>query len=963
MSSEKGTEVVGCDASIMKNVWEIRVREYGMKLQLEQDRIEKSSLLIINQDWENRVAAKTGGHKRRERKPKHQAETQPDNNVWKSKPQTPRIAPARTTASHGGSAPLGRPGFPSKGFSAPTPAYKDKKGQDKSLTRLQFLMHITQTQPSTIVWGKAWKYNKSLPPAEGSTAGSDWGQCWMFATHQPPSGEGKHWSSEPYMMDPHSLHFWRKLEYRMVKSQRLDFSLPAEEWQVSWQRADKMKEDDVTRDGGPKAGYFTKLMESQRHNESLYSSEWSDSWQSTKPANEQDHHIVSNEGLMNESTTNKQGNEGEMSSEWEECWKLMNHHGTNVFKPWAQKALGPRWTSSWRAATTGFNNHNNSDYSQGSDDQGKQIESHFNNVINVPCSHNYKNLHQNFCKESESPNEWNKSWQITKTNSKPSEEIDKVLKAPPPKIDTAGAQSTDKALKEDVSMPPDPRYEQLKHGVMHQSKSEFPQSKLLLLQQLQKLVPLSDWKESWKMIKHRMRTERRKMKADPLKIFGESEKGRDKKPTLSEWKDSWKYTCKPLHQEPERWQQGWSTTNQIRVNWERHQNEFAPVEFPKNGPTGERIWGESWKFTRRQHRSEPGQRKGQTSDGKSNVHSHHPYDSQEEVKHTRAISDWQQAWMVSETQFRHDKPSLSQWREAWKWSIYHTLPWTELAPRDQWVDELAEIQHCKKVIFVERAKAKMSRSIDKKMFRERYPEKEWSSSWNAESVLQHQPSYYGSSGVSGQGASNRSKQQQHPLASEHGSVWGRSFRFANPMPKLNQPWLKSCPNPAYYLVIWSRGTKTQDIKSNLSSSTANFKIWSNSYQFLQGANGQTKGKRKSAVPSDPREIFTKMTRARKPLYSNLEKEMDKQLDKKWAGCHLWGKAQPRPKKCRGLAKKLKPEDKDKDKFFEKWIESWKFLVRPENLNKRMSFKPLSGWDESWTFLFQSYVPMLDPRGK
>lgn len=28
----------------MKNVWEIREREYGLKIQLEQERIEKSAL-------------------------------------------------------------------------------------------------------------------------------------------------------------------------------------------------------------------------------------------------------------------------------------------------------------------------------------------------------------------------------------------------------------------------------------------------------------------------------------------------------------------------------------------------------------------------------------------------------------------------------------------------------------------------------------------------------------------------------------------------------------------------------------------------------------------------------------------------------------------------------------------------------------------------------------------------------
>lgn len=46
MSAEKNSETVGCNASIMKNVWEIREREYSLKLNKEQERIEKSALLL-----------------------------------------------------------------------------------------------------------------------------------------------------------------------------------------------------------------------------------------------------------------------------------------------------------------------------------------------------------------------------------------------------------------------------------------------------------------------------------------------------------------------------------------------------------------------------------------------------------------------------------------------------------------------------------------------------------------------------------------------------------------------------------------------------------------------------------------------------------------------------------------------------------------------------------------------------
>eukprot|EP00064_Thunnus_orientalis_P006893 superscaffoldBa00000739_g6912 len=298
MSSDKNPEVAGCDASIMKNVWEIREREYGQKMQLEQERVEKSALISINQDWANRASSKLGPYKRKERKPKP-AETQMDNNFWKGK--QPQIPPALPRGV--GSAPLGRPGSQSRG--------QGQKGQDKMFNRLQSLMFITQTQPSAMLWGKSWQYNKSLPiPAEGSTATTNWGQCWMFATQQPYTEAGKPWPNGPNTMDPHNLHLWKKPDYRVVESQELDLCLSTEEWQMSWRKPDKKnKKEDTSSVNGEnvlKFGLFTFLVETQRHNEALCSSEWSESWRSTKPADQQDHSTVPDDVLMNESIAKKQ---------------------------------------------------------------------------------------------------------------------------------------------------------------------------------------------------------------------------------------------------------------------------------------------------------------------------------------------------------------------------------------------------------------------------------------------------------------------------------------------------------------------------------------------------------------------------------------------------------------------------------------------------------------------------------
>ncbi|XP_069025155.1 uncharacterized protein [Embiotoca jacksoni] len=952
MSGEKSPEVAGCDASIMTNLWAIREREYMQKIQQEDERMERSALPSINKDWASRLSAKLGSYKRVERKPKL-AESQADNNIWKSKqPQVPPTLP------RGSGSDLGRPGVQNRGFSTPASNKKDKKGQDKTSNRLQLLVSITQTQPSALVWGKSWKYNKSLPsPAEGPTATSSWGQCWMFATQQPYSEAGEPWVNGPNFFDPHSLHLWRKPGCRVVDSQDLDLSLPPEEWQISWRKSDKNNQADSSGNGEnvPKDEFFTLLMETQHHNEALYSSEWSESWTSTKPADRQDPSTVPDDGLMNESVSNAQDEDREMSSEWEECWKRVNHHCCNRSKL-PQKSHSLEWVNSWRAAMAVLNNHKNSNPSVvGSEKKRSSIHE-------TPQEHKYKDLYLQLCSEFEALSEWSKSWQVTKNNSKPCEEIEKVLKAAPPRMETGvEAQRVEKNHRVKCSTPEraDARYDELKHDVMYMPRRKFTYSKLLILKNIENTLA-SEWRDSWKVINHRMRVERRRMRSDPLKPFRESEKGETMRPSASEWKNSWKYTCQPLNQEPDQWQQGWSTTAPILVSRALNQNHFVPVELPKNGPTTELSWGESWRFSRHQHRSQSVQGNSQVSQRGSSVASHLLENPRSQETLVESISDWQAAWMVSETEFRHDRPSLTQWREAWMWSVYHIQHWTEQVPRVNRVDETMEIQPVKEKTSLQSSKAKMSRSFDNHIFRERYPEKDWSTSWSAGSLLNHQPGYSGSSGMNQQSVSSTT-QQQHGGSSEYGSKWGRSFRLANPMPHIEQPWVESWPNPGTYSAMWSRGKKIQnDIRTNFCTNPATFKLWGSSHRFLQGAGAQSKDKSKQKVPSDVRVIVAEKTRTRRTLFSIIEKE--KQSERRLAGCHLLGKTQPRPKKGPGSVK-IQLKGKTKDKFFEEWAESWRFLVRPVSLKKQMSLKSPSGWDESWKFLIPLYQPMNGLKAK
>ncbi|XP_028273851.1 uncharacterized protein LOC114443750 [Parambassis ranga] len=953
MSSEKNPEVVGCDASIMKNVWEIREREYALKIQLELERLEKSALPSINKDWAGRLAAKLGGYKRVERKAKP-PETPTDNTTWKSK-QPPAPRPPRV----GGSGQFGRPVGQSRGLPTPARTDKEKPVQDKNLIKQQLLMYISQTQPSAMVWGKSWKYNKSLPPL--AEAPTDWGRCWMFATQQPCSEAGQPWSNEPNMIDHHNLHLWRKPDYREVESQELDLVLPNNEWEVSWKKSENQNKDNKGENGFH-PGFFTMLVESQHHNEVRCSSEWSEGWRATKPANQQGHFTDSNDSSMSQSVTNNQSMDNEMSSKWEESWRFVNHHSGNTFEvTQPKKSLSPEWACSWKAATMVLSNREDTDPSLQEDhmntygDRSQHKQSSFQNMP-VSREEKFRQLYMQLCSEFKGLSEWNKSWQMTKNNSKPSAEIEKVLKAPLPKIETSSeAQEVEKIPKMQNSTPEkaDPRYEKLKHDIIYRPKREFPQSKLFLLKHLEKTMPLSEWRDSWKMIKHRMRMEKRQMRPNPLKPFRESDK--DLKPNVSEWKDSWKFTCKPLHQEPDQWQQDWAIIAQTRENGARVQNHVAP--FPKNGPTAEQSWGESWRFSRKKHRSEAGVGKTQMSQGNLGVVSQDNEFSWAQRRHYRRTTDWQAAWMVSETQFHHDKPSLIQWWESWKWSVYHTQPWTEqmqrenwVMQRENWVNELMELRPMKEKFSLQRANAKMSRSFDHHMFRERYPEKEWSSSWRAGSLLKHQSNQHGSSGATGQSFKNTI---QHQLANEYGSRWGRSFRLANPMPKMDQPWVESYANPCFYSGMWSKRERKQNTAITNFGNPATLKLWGNSHHFLQQAFTQS-NKGKSRESTDPRVIMTKHQTPKRMQHLHSNTEKDKQFEKKWAGCHLLGKTQPRPKKGPGSAKKLKPEDNADAMFFEEWAESWRFLVGPSTLKRQRYFKKLIGWDESWKFLIPLY---------
>ncbi|XP_072310766.1 uncharacterized protein [Eucyclogobius newberryi] len=891
MSSDKNPEVVGCDASIMMSVWEIRTRELCQKTEMEEERMSKSALPGINQDWAARLAARQGGYKRVERKAKVAEPAGEDSSMARSKrPAVPRVAAPAPN----------RKATPQR----PLPAQaKGKKGQEKRVGRVHQLMTLTNTQPSPMVWGKSWKFSKDLPLQEESTDPPSWGQCWIFSTQQPFTEAGGPWPNGPCKINPRMLRLWDKPFFRVPEEEPLSWTLCNDEWDESWKNANKANKESTSEQGSSKNGFFTSLVESHRRNNDLYSSEWSDCWKSTKPSN--------NEGTavsIKEAVAQKTEKDVRPSTKWAECWRLSNHHGLTK-TPEVCQNHSPEWSNSWSVAMVVQNNPN-------TEESAKNCTSAQEFVFadrNKP-----QFLFSDLDKEFKAFSEWSKSWQVNKNDTKPSPEIEKTLKTEPPKTkqpvkvqERPNSSTSDEASK----------FLQLKHSVLFRPRKKVTHSMLLRLRSLVKASNCPEWKDSWKMVKHQLRASQRERRVQ-LKPFEEK---REK-----EWKDSWKCTNPSLGQNPEMWQQGWTTTDQIRVNRAREHNHFAPVELPKNGPTSERTWNESWRMFR--HQQESSQR-GSTPNSCSLSTFGQP-----QRQLLRSAGDWQEAWRVSETQHRHDKPSYAQWVDAWRNSGLQSGNYrcNQRLMGARWMTQSLEIQFMKEMISVQRA--------EKITFQEKCPDKVWVDSWKVGPVLQK--------------CSSEPQSNMGDLG-EYGSKWGMSFRLANPMPKIDQPWVETSPNMCSYNVIWPKHKKNQKhINTDFTNNSRVSSLWAGSPHFF--STKLVNKAKPTGQPIDPRVILTKKTKLRKQLYVDLERN-DKKPDKKWAGSQLLCKTQPKPKRGEAVKKVKLQEDSGGEELEEAWAESWRFLVRLEGLKNKV--KSLRGWEEAWKMLMPMYQTLNGPRAK
>jgi len=1019
-SRDNKVDTLGCAASLVKNVWESRLKETENKMKQEEMRVAMSALQSINAEWQERLEVRSGRSSRASSvgSGRHRKDSEGSDKDYSGRPRLdstgstgsysarPRLDSTGSVGSHsarprldstgsvgsssgrprldstgsssgrarldstgsssgvGGRGRLGSAGSLGKSNSLSGPGVgKDKKKlPNKNLIKLQLLECIDQTQPSTMFWSKSWKYNKSLPkPEDGEEVASTWGQCWRLAVQQPyieMSESAQPWPNGPNVVNPHDLSLWKNYIHRMKESRELDLDLSKDEWHLSWKDSHRQKgQAGKSQRGGDHPKYGSSLEETQHQNEALCSSEWSDSWKATKPTKDSQHAPpteATNDPIQ--SHVVKKPKNGMPSS----SWKFMNRqlHYKSKQSSSVQNCNLVEWDMSWRASVTVTDSLKKAAPAPSPVQHQEDVHVVHDNeedplhkvIINMSVSREskYSNwLKSLLCDETKPLSEWEGSWEMTKNGSEPSEELKKVLKASPAKTQ---AEKVEKPKEQRfLTERTDPRYEQLKHEVIYHPRRQFTHSMLLRLSQLESASSGTEWRDSWQTLKHYMRLERRRTRPHRHNPFREASKGGERKPDLSEWKESWKYTNQPLAQQAEVWQQDWPTIPRVRPQRAREGNHFIePMVIPKNGPATAHIWDDSWRMPMRpRHQPE--------------VHHHHHQPGQhEQRRRQRSVADWQQSWMVSDSHFHHDRPSLTQWMDAWRQSGFHSLEHLdEQLPQHSRPEASMVIGHWRGKLPLEKAKAKMSRSFDSHIFRERYPERQWSESWKATCLL------------SGSSGSHMYEQSVMEQASE----WGMSFRSANPMPHTDKSWVECSANPAHHMVLFARGTRSRrqhlyvaicKDHSEHKYFAQYFKVWGKSYRFLMGPGGQAAGKSsqsKSKQQNDPWVLMSRNIIMNPYMFAKMNPETPDR--KKWAGGHLLCKTQPRPKRSSAPVKKAAVEEVDttEDKFFEEWSESWRYVVRPQSLKKQAPAKNFSGWGDSWKFLLPPYPTQNGPMRK
>jgi len=521
-------EVMGCDAKIVKNVWESRLKETEAKMKQEEFRKQKSAMKSINEDWAHRLEVRMGvqrygSQKKMERSAAIDIVPQIDSSNKLERSGSVDVAPKIDSSNaFANKTPLQPPpgfkprGSPSRGsgtgksnsLSSPSMSKDKKRLPNKNVIKLQLLTSIDKTQPSTMVWSKSWKYSKPLPkPEEGEEVTSTWGECWRLAVQQPYSEEVKPWPNGPNLVDPHDLSLWKNNTHRMIESCELDLDLSTDEWQMSWKDSQRQTKSSSSQNGSddPKYVMFSSLEVTQHQNEALCSSEWSDSWKATKPREEGvGQHAPPTEPTNGpiESHVDKKPKNGLPSS----SWKFMNrqlHYKSEQSSP-VQNCNHAEWNKSWRTAVTVTNCLKEAEHAPSPMQHQKEIHDVHDNeedplhkvIINMSVSREsrYSNwLKSLLCDKPMPLSEWESSWEMTKNNSEPSEELKDVLMAVPAKTQV---QKVEKPKEQrSLTEKTNPPYEQLRHEVIYQPRMQFMVSDSDLLHDE---PSLTQWMDAWR---------------------------------------------------------------------------------------------------------------------------------------------------------------------------------------------------------------------------------------------------------------------------------------------------------------------------------------------------------------------------------------------------------------------------------------------------------------------------------
>ncbi|XP_048037199.1 uncharacterized protein LOC125262461 [Megalobrama amblycephala] len=879
---DKNAEVIVC-GSFMKDVWECRLREYRQKRQLEDERIQKSALERINQDWQARMSSMRKTPKRLERKAKL--------------PEESTLDAPKTKKTY-----LGRPqGFQSSRIQRQVDLTKTTKSN-----KLALLHHLNESCPGLMVWSKSWKFSQPLPQPVESPCAFDWGQSWKFLNLQPNT-DGKPWFDLGFdtnnNMSFNDMLLWEKLS-KALNSEHIQQDLASTEWEKSWIFTRKGKESHEGTNKSDSNKFYNLWGEQNQES----ASEWHESWKTMKP--------VKGENIMPDSIPPSTNEETQSKLPWDNSWMYFKKQ--LHMKSKTGNNLG--WRESWKVAKTISEQKTKSIETQGM--VPKELHPDICNVI-MNVSREMKHTFQ-FGGTDAPLSDWEKSWTTIKNLSEYKEEINKAecreveVKVETPKPDQFKQQS-----------------ERVKFNVLALPKIQKRQEMLQFSKQM-------DWKDSWKMLKRQRREESalRNLRY-PLPQLSSTPQ------TLTEWANSWRFTNLTLNQDSSLWQQGWSTNTQPRPVRRVLENE----NFPHNGPAGVRVWSESWRSTRRQHLLE---RQGQGAS------------TQPVRQHTyaRSVADWERSWESSTHQRSHDRPSVTEWADSWRFSSLENFQ-----PEHTWFEKSMEIKGRKEL------RNAFSRSDDSQIFKEQLPSKEWNDSWRVKKrsdgrahliqkeVLDWDNSWMFTSTefYRRQGECYLNFQLTSDVSSlksiqtESRSEWGRSWKMSNPQPPKNiASWVDAKPKTfsAQDMILWSKHKHIYYLPCALVKDLK-LKIWSNSWRFMMM---ESKHGKSSASAEDESVIMTKTATIRKHLYSNIDQQKPQQ--KRWSDACKIAKTQPRPKRN---VKSGNKEDENGKEMFAEWMESWKFSNNLKSNEPAMVSVSLSNWKNSWKFLLDPYVPMNGPK--